>query len=155
MKLTNATEKAMAIVAMLSTQENNRPVPSPLIMNRMNISDSYTKKILRKLTIAKILYSVPGNNGGFRLAKTPDKISVLEIIEAMEGVVKTYPNRGTFKKAYYEYPQESIKVENTLKSLLNESDMLWRESLKFKTMDDVFNNSLGRNFEKVDWLKEK
>lgn len=154
MKLTNATEKGMAIVAMLITQENNRPVPSTLIMTRMQISDSYTKKILRKLSIAKIIYSIPGNNGGFRIAKDPDKITLLEIIEAIEGPIKSYPNRGTFKSAYKEYQQETTNIEKALMLSFNESDLLWKDKLKNETLQNILKNSLGHDYEKVDWLKK-
>jgi FeS assembly SUF system regulator len=42
-------------------------------------------KVLKKLTQGKLLYSQRGSQGGYRLARTPEEISVAEIIDIMEG----------------------------------------------------------------------
>ncbi|MBI5154042.1 SUF system Fe-S cluster assembly regulator [Candidatus Poribacteria bacterium] len=44
-------------------------------------------KILKLLTRAELLESVRGANGGYRLARVPGEISVIEIIRAIEGPV--------------------------------------------------------------------
>jgi Rrf2 family protein len=51
------------------------------------IPDEYLAKILRSLVVAELLQSSRGARGGYRLAMPPGKISVLEIIEALDGPV--------------------------------------------------------------------
>jgi Rrf2 family protein len=54
------------------------------------IPRSFLAKILQKLVRAKIVRSYRGVKGGFSLAKHPKEISVLDVLEAIEG--KLYVN---------------------------------------------------------------
>lgn len=57
------------------------------------IADSYgiplplLAKILQKLTKTGLLQSLPGTNGGYKLARDPNKISALEVIRAIDGPI--------------------------------------------------------------------
>ncbi len=155
MKLTNATEKALAVVAMLATQENNKPIPSAVIVERLHISDSYTKKLLRKLVVGNVIASVPGNSGGFSLDRDLSKISMLEIVEAIEGEVVTYPGYGTLAHAFTEFPDQIIEGETTMKSVFSKADQLWRSELANQTLDKVFLEIFGDRPVVVDWFELK
>lgn len=152
MKLTNATEKACAVVAMLATQEGNRPIPSAVIVERLHISDSYTKKLLRKLVVGNVITSVPGNNGGFSLNRKLSEINVLEVVEAIEGRVVTYPGYGTLEHAFTEFPESIEHGESVIKNIFLDADRLWREELRGQTLDKVFYKSFGDREVIVDWL---
>ncbi|WOO89698.1 Rrf2 family transcriptional regulator [Mollicutes bacterium LVI A0078] len=152
MKLTNATEKALAVVAMLSTQEDNKPIPSSVIVERLHISDSYTKKLLRKLVVGNVITSVPGNSGGFSLNRDLKEINILEIVEAIEGTVVTYPGYGTLEHAFTEFPEQIEHGEHVIKDVFAKADKLWRDELQAQTLDKVFLQSFGDREVVVDWL---
>ncbi len=155
MKLTNATEKALAVVAMLATQEENKPIPSAIIVERLHISDSYTKKLLRKLVVGNVIASVPGNSGGFSLDRNLSQINLLEIVEAIEGEVVTYPGYGTLAHAFTEFPDQIIEGEITMKSVFSKADQLWRHELQNQTLDKVFIEIFGDREVVVNWLDLK
>jgi Rrf2 family protein len=58
-----------------------------------DIADAYhlpvplLAKVLQRLTQAKILTSVAGTNGGYKLAREASKISALEVVRAIDGPV--------------------------------------------------------------------
>ncbi len=58
-----------------------------------DIADAYhlpvplLAKVLQKLTRANILRSVSGTNGGYGLARDPNRISALEVVRAIDGPV--------------------------------------------------------------------
>lgn len=58
-----------------------------------DIADAYhlpvplLAKVLQRLTQAKILISVAGTNGGYKLARDASKISALEVVRAIDGPV--------------------------------------------------------------------
>jgi len=58
-----------------------------------DIADAYhlpvplLAKVLQRLTQAKILASVAGTNGGYKLARDASKISALEVVRAIDGPV--------------------------------------------------------------------
>jgi Rrf2 family protein len=61
--------------------------------NTKDIADAYhlpvplLAKVLQKLTKAGVLQSVAGTNGGYRLARDPQRINALEVVRAIDGPV--------------------------------------------------------------------
>jgi Rrf2 family iron-sulfur cluster assembly transcriptional regulator len=51
------------------------------------VPKSFLAKIFQNLARAGLVTSVRGAGGGFVLAKTPDEITILEIVEAIEGKI--------------------------------------------------------------------
>lgn len=51
----------------------------------LNISFHFLTKVLQQLTGSGLMESYKGPNGGIRLAKSGHKISLLEVIEAIDG----------------------------------------------------------------------
>jgi Rrf2 family protein len=44
-------------------------------------------KVMQKLTRTGVLHSLPGTNGGYRLARDPNQITALEVIRAIDGPI--------------------------------------------------------------------
>lgn len=57
------------------------------ISDSMGIPKTFTSKILQKLSRAGLVKSVRGVGGGFSLSRRPEDISLLDVIEAVEGRV--------------------------------------------------------------------
>lgn len=57
------------------------------IASAQQISEKFLSRIVVTLRRQGLLRSVRGNVGGFRLAKSPEDITLLEIVEAMQGPV--------------------------------------------------------------------
>lgn len=55
------------------------------VLKEKNISANYLTQIAQYFLRAGLIVSKEGSGGGYRLAKSPNKISVLQIIEALEG----------------------------------------------------------------------
>ena len=68
MRIRGSLEQAICIVLLIST--SSRPVKSSELSKKLNVSDSYLKKIMRQLVKAKIVSSIASKNGGFVLLKT-------------------------------------------------------------------------------------
>ena len=52
---------------------------------KLDIPYHFISKILQDLTYKNILYSQTGPTGGFALAKSPQKILLIDIVEAVDG----------------------------------------------------------------------
>ncbi|HHN64052.1 MAG TPA: Rrf2 family transcriptional regulator [Nitrospirae bacterium] len=57
------------------------------IADRESIPRSFAAKIVQKLTKAGLVESVRGVKGGFRITRSPEEISLLDVIEAVEGPI--------------------------------------------------------------------
>jgi Rrf2 family protein len=62
-------------------------VPFREIGRQMDVPEDFLAKILKTLVDQGIVRSTRGPHGGYRLARPPEAINVLEIIEAAEGPI--------------------------------------------------------------------
>src|SRR5215831_7457027 len=88
MKMTRASSYALHAVAYMALQKSDKPVASHHTAAARGIPERFLLKVLKPLVSAGVLYSVKGPHGGYRLAKPPAKITLLEIIEAVEGPLR-------------------------------------------------------------------
>ena len=76
---------ALRIMVDLALHDGEEPVSVRAIAQRQAISGKYMEQIISVLTRAGLLRSVRGAQGGYRLAKEPQEITVGDIIDATEG----------------------------------------------------------------------
>jgi Rrf2 family protein len=87
MKLTHACGYAVRAVAYLARQKENRLVTSRDIARAQGLPERFLVKVLKPLVSARLLVSLRGPNGGYRLARSATAISLLEIVEAVDGPI--------------------------------------------------------------------
>lgn len=76
--------QAMFYIALHSTEESN--VDLNEIAVERNIPKHFLSKILQLLVKHKLLLSMKGPNGGYRLSRPGEEITLLEIVEAIDGL---------------------------------------------------------------------
>jgi len=96
MKLTRASSYALHAVAFMASQKSDRPVASHHIAHARGIPERFLLKVLKPLVSARVLLSIKGPNGGYRLAKSAGDITMLEVLEAVDGPIRGQapPNQG-------------------------------------------------------------
>jgi Rrf2 family protein len=87
MRLNQATDYAIRAVLYLSGLPFGQVVEAKLIAGEEYIPIRFLLKILRLLTKNGIVESYRGVNGGYALARHPSKITLLDVVEAMEGPI--------------------------------------------------------------------
>ena len=85
MVVNKCVEQGIYVVLILSLEKDHRPLRSSELSTILDVSDSYLKKILRKLVVAGIVTSSPGKEGGFQLARSVTEISLYDVYTALEG----------------------------------------------------------------------
>jgi Rrf2 family protein len=88
MKLTRASSYALHAVAFMAAQKHDRPVASHNIAAARGIPERFLLKVLKPLVSARVLLSIKGPNGGYRLARSPKQITLLEVVEAVDGPIR-------------------------------------------------------------------
>ena len=88
MKLTRASSYALHAVAFMAAQKHDKPVASHNIAKARVIPARFLLKVLKPLVSARILLSIKGPNGGYRLARPASEISMLDIVEAVDGPIR-------------------------------------------------------------------
>ncbi|GBF35037.1 Rrf2 family transcriptional regulator [Desulfocucumis palustris] len=87
MRLNQATDYAMRSVLYLSGLPYGQVVEAKLISEEERVPMRFLLKILRQLTQAGIVQSYRGINGGYSLARPPSEITMLDVVEAIEGPI--------------------------------------------------------------------
>ncbi len=84
MKLTTKSRYAINALAELLVYARNTPVRLKDISEKQNIELNYLEQIFRKLRLAGIVKSIRGRNGGYVYACDPSKISIKQVMDAVE-----------------------------------------------------------------------
>ena len=89
-----STKGRYALCVMLDLAEHYKEGPVALkdISARQNISKKYLEQIVALLNRPEIIKTVRGAQGGYMLAKSPDKYTVAEILKLSEGSLAPVPN---------------------------------------------------------------
>lgn len=85
MKLSTKGRYGLRAVLDIAINSKEDVVPLSEIALRQDISISYLEQLMSKLKKAGVVSSIRGAQGGYRLGKDPDKLSVGEILRALEG----------------------------------------------------------------------
>src|SRR5712692_3360612 len=89
MKLTRTSSYAIHALVYLASQKDNSLVGSQDLARPLGITENLMVRILMPLVRARILWSLRGPGGGYRLARPASRISVLDIIEQVSGPVRS------------------------------------------------------------------
>jgi Rrf2 family protein len=87
MKLSRTVAYALQAVVELGSAGAGATVPSRRLAEAGGIPDRFLLQILRTLVSHGVLHSTRGVEGGYTLARPLDQVSLLDIIEALEGPV--------------------------------------------------------------------
>ncbi len=85
MKISTKGRYGLRILIDLAMHDPGKPRMLRDIAASQQISEKYISRLVIDLRRAKLIRSVRGVNGGFHLAKRPDEITLLEVLETMEG----------------------------------------------------------------------
>jgi Rrf2 family transcriptional regulator, cysteine metabolism repressor len=89
MKLSRTAGYALQATLQLARTGSSLPVPCSQLAAQGQMPERFLLQILRNLVTHGILHSVRGVDGGYRLERRADEISLLEIIEAVDGPLCT------------------------------------------------------------------
>jgi len=71
----------------LAQHYGTEPIPLKTVAERQNISENYLEQLIATLRKTGLVKSVRGSQGGYILARDPEKITVGDIIRVMEGPI--------------------------------------------------------------------
>jgi Rrf2 family protein len=85
LRLTNAADYAILAMIHMACLPDDAVALRSEIAQAYNIPSSFMAKILRALVRARLLRSTRGVHGGFSLARPATEITLLDVVEAIEG----------------------------------------------------------------------
>jgi Rrf2 family protein len=85
--LTQTAELGIQLMLFLALHEGREPLPPRVMAGQAGASPTYTAKVTGQLVKAGLLRAQRGAHGGVVLARDPAQITLLEIVEACQGVI--------------------------------------------------------------------
>lgn len=87
MQITRQTEYAIKTMLELAKIKDDELLSTRVISERQEIPEDFLKKTIQLLSVAGLIHTVRGVQGGVRLAKDPGQITIADVIAAIEGPV--------------------------------------------------------------------
>ena len=84
MRLTTKSRYGTRLILDLAVNARGGPIPLRDVSKRQNISLKYLEQLIGKLKKAELIHSLRGPNGGHMLAKSPEDITVGDIVRILE-----------------------------------------------------------------------
>jgi Rrf2 family transcriptional regulator, cysteine metabolism repressor len=141
MKLSTKSRYGLRAVIEIAKSYGSVPAKRKIVASSQGISDSYLENILIVLKNSRIIETSRGVNGGYILNRPPKDISVLEVIDALEGpidIVDCVSSSGICSKTETCAARTIWKeLSDTWKSILGNltlQDLIEREEALFTPM---------------------
>ena len=126
--------QAMLYIAYHHSDDQN--IELKIIAEKQKIPKHFLSKILQMMVKKKLLLSMKGPTGGFRLSRDPEEIRLIEIVDATDGLeVFTQCGIG-FKKCNDEKP---CPIHNDFKKIRNQVKNLFENTSLMQMVEEVKN----------------
>ena len=83
MQLTKKSSYGLIAALELASSAAEGPLSASAIADRYSLPHPFVEKILHQLRQAGLVSSTQGRKGGYRLAQSPNRITVREVLEAL------------------------------------------------------------------------
>ena len=124
MRISRSTGYALLAVGYIAKHQEKKIILSQTIAKEYDIPLEYLLKILQQLVRANVLRSKRGPRGGFSMAQPARKITMLQIIEAVDGPMVSRLNLA--EQAGKE--KFSIKAEKTYEKAIAQSKSVFQKA---------------------------
>ncbi|WP_426123953.1 RrF2 family transcriptional regulator [Pararhizobium sp. PWRC1-1] len=137
MKMGEGVEQAIHSVAMLSGLSAGGVLSAAAIAEFHGVSTSYLLKHLQSLSGAGILDTVPGPKGGYRLARQAEKITLLDIVLAVEGPAPAFRCGEIRQRGPNPLPSHFFLKPCGISAVMLKAERVYRAELAKTTIADL------------------
>lgn len=88
MKLTKATDYALILLGHLNTMDKEKITSVKEVAKTCHIPKRFLANIVHRLSKGGILITIKGMDGGIKLSKSSDKITIKDVLEVLEGNIR-------------------------------------------------------------------
>ncbi|MBZ4416187.1 Rrf2 family transcriptional regulator [Myxococcus sp. RHSTA-1-4] len=117
---------------------DEEPVPAARLAERFQLPPAYLNKCLQALGRAGILTSTPGARGGFRLARAPERITLLDLVTAIEGPEEAFRCTEIRQRCAEANPASREFLRPcAIAAAMHKAELAWRKELAAQTLADL------------------
>lgn len=151
MHLTKSTEQAICIMVMLYLQDRHVFLNSKEISQRLNISPTYLKKIMRKLVVNDLVKANTGIGGGYKY-KSNKKVTLYDVYVALNGELEIFALKTDYVSKIFEGALAVDKRYSKYLKKVNTVNKAIKSSLEEITIENLVEDILEENSKiRLDW----
>jgi len=140
-RLRKSTRYALYASMEMARLEPRGQVTAAQVAERHRIPPSVLAKVFQQLVRAGIAHGVRGSRGGYRLARVPTAITVLDVMEAFEPARK--PGHCLLEAEGHDEREEPVELEECcLRRLFDEVDEQARSTFASVTLETLVRRSV-------------
>lgn len=133
--MSGGVEWALHCCVVLTSVEE--PVPATKLAELHDVSASYLAKQLQALSRAGLVRSVQGKAGGYVLTREPGSITVLDVVEAVDGPGQAFTCTEIRQRGPLATPAESCATPCAIARTMSRADAAWRAALRAVSIADL------------------
>ncbi|GLZ81459.1 transcriptional regulator [Actinorhabdospora filicis] len=137
MKLPVSTEWVLHCATTLAQLEPGDSASAAQLAAYYDLPGPYLTKQLKALVNAGVLTAATGPRGGFRLAHPAAEITLLRIVEAVDGAAPPYECREIRQAGKGALPAADCRETCVLAAKMAEAHQAWRSSLDAVSLADI------------------
>jgi Rrf2 family protein len=144
MKLSDGVEWGIHCAAMLAGLAPGATLPGKALAEFHGVSESYLLKHLKALTAANLLESVPGPRGGYRLARAAEHITLLDVVQAIDGDEPAFRCTEIRQRGPGALDGRAYRRPCTINAAMLRAENAWRAELSRTSLADI-NRGVAEN----------
>lgn len=137
MKLPESTEWLLHATAGLAQLDPGAAASAAQLAEHYGVPAAYLAKQLQSLVRAGVLTATTGRHGGFRLARPADEITLLQVVEAVDGSSPFYQCNEIRQRGRGAVPPEQCRKTCSLAASMHRAEAAWRAGLAAVTIGDI------------------
>ncbi|MEU4678138.1 Rrf2 family transcriptional regulator [Micromonospora sp. NPDC023737] len=135
MRLSGGVESALHCCVALTAADG--PVPAARLAELHGVSATYLAKQLQALSRAGLMHSVQGKSGGYVLTRPPAEITVLDVVEAIEGPRPTFVCTEIRQRGPLAASPDACTTPCVIARTMTAADRAWRAALREVSIADL------------------
>lgn len=132
-----STEWVLHCTTTLAQLEPGTSASTGQLARYFDLPAPYLAKQLQALVRAGVLAATTGPRGGFRLARPAGEITLLQVVEAVDGAAAPYECREIRQQGRGALPPEDCRETCVLAAKMAAAHEAWRRSLDGVTLADI------------------
>lgn len=140
MKLSEGVEWGLHCMSVLAGLPPGATLPTKALAEYHGLSETYLSKHLQALSNARIIESVPGPKGGYRLQRPPEEITVLEVVEAIDGREPLFRCTEIRQQGPLAQEPQAYRQPCGIHVVMARAEKAWRDALREQTIADLVAN---------------
>jgi Rrf2 family protein len=136
--MNQGVEWAVHVLLSLAWVDDGEPVSTAALAASYELPQAYLNKQLQALVKAGLLESLPGARGGFRLARPAAKITLMDVVTAVDGPEPAFQCTEIRKQGMgATAPKGTFRKPCAVTTAMRRAELAWRQSLAAQTIADV------------------